>query len=915
MSRLVGGITWIACVVAAVVVAQGGGSTAVAQVAPPTTEDGTCAPLDVAIVLDTSGSMDPAIANVKRGIGSLIDEIERASGGDYRIALIDFGIEVTVHVPFSDQNGDEVRKEIRPLSQDGGDLPEPWDEALETVIDGRSEKDLRIQNGDFSEPFRPQAEKLIVLVTDALPAGVDDSFSQSDFDHAFSEGAAAAESDIRISSLFVPNGNDQGQRAADALETTAEASGGTYFETAENGSNLADGVNLAVSACAEDTDRDGLFDRWEEDGYDADGDGEIDVDLPAMGADPMHKDLFIQVGWMQPDGARPCILFFCPGGADGPHPPSTAALERIVNAYANAPVQNPDGEDGISAHFDAGAFTPDSGIPPDLREPAPLGHEDVAIKGSEPSVEDEDRVFRQLAKRFPQDRRALFTFVAYVHDIETPENGYLGLASAVPGDTVMIAGRRMDDSQKESATLFHELGHTLGLRHGGDDDVNGKPNYLSVMNYDNTFPGGIQIGDKVVIDYSAWDLPDLDERKLDEGAGISDAFEPIDPRQMDPPSEVPLPEGIQARYHCGPLPKDPMTDVPELTDLGVPVDWNCDGDSTDVLRDPVHRYGTSNEPPTLLTSRNDWAGIVFRGGVRGGLESQGEPISDGDEGLTDQAYAAVPKTFEVKLVGPGSVQSDGSAGELSLPFIVENTGTDSDTYSLAATYSDEAGNEPALELPDDVDLAAGDSEWVSVDLELPAGLAEGDRAQVVLAVDSDSSDTAAASAVGDISVGPPAVRATQGGLDVNPDPVDPGADVEVSGSGFGAGAPVTLRIEGNGWDQPASQIADENGEVSFGFAAADEPQRSQIEMVGPTEEGLALMAATPDNLDAADTEAVEYRRLSAEIKVGKASKLRLYVGGGGALLLLLLVAFLIWRRRRKRRAGRNENGTPPATVT
>jgi hypothetical protein len=30
---------------------------------------------------------------------------------------------------------------------------------------------------------------------------------------------------------------------------------------------------------------------------------------------------------------------------------------------------------------------------------------------------------------------------------------------------------------------MHELGHNLGLHHGGDVDDNGKPNYVSVMNY------------------------------------------------------------------------------------------------------------------------------------------------------------------------------------------------------------------------------------------------------------------------------------------------------------------------------------------------------------------------------------------------------------------------------------------------
>jgi hypothetical protein len=35
----------------------------------------------------------------------------------------------------------------------------------------------------------------------------------------------------------------------------------------------------------------------------------------------------------------------------------------------------------------------------------------------------------------------------------------------------------------QAGTLMHELGHNLGLRHGGGDDINRKPNYVSVMNY------------------------------------------------------------------------------------------------------------------------------------------------------------------------------------------------------------------------------------------------------------------------------------------------------------------------------------------------------------------------------------------------------------------------------------------------
>ena len=44
----------------------------------------------------------------------------------------------------------------------------------------------------------------------------------------------------------------------------------------------------------QDSDGDGLLDDWEQNGLDVDGDGTIDVDLPAMGADPLHKDIFLE---------------------------------------------------------------------------------------------------------------------------------------------------------------------------------------------------------------------------------------------------------------------------------------------------------------------------------------------------------------------------------------------------------------------------------------------------------------------------------------------------------------------------------------------------------------------------------------------------------------------------------------------
>jgi probable HAF family extracellular repeat protein len=54
-----------------------------------------------------------------------------------------------------------------------------------------------------------------------------------------------------------------------------------------------------------DTDGDGLCDAWEKYGYTDPNTGKF-VDLPAMGADPMHKDIFVQADYMVLPPATTC---------------------------------------------------------------------------------------------------------------------------------------------------------------------------------------------------------------------------------------------------------------------------------------------------------------------------------------------------------------------------------------------------------------------------------------------------------------------------------------------------------------------------------------------------------------------------------------------------------------------------------
>jgi hypothetical protein len=58
-----------------------------------------------------------------------------------------------------------------------------------------------------------------------------------------------------------------------------------------------------------------------------------------------------------------------------------------------------------------------------------------------------------------------------------------------------------------TGTLLHEFGHTLGFRHGGHEDVNCKPNYLSVMSYSRQFANSPIAGRR--LDYSRAENPVL----------------------------------------------------------------------------------------------------------------------------------------------------------------------------------------------------------------------------------------------------------------------------------------------------------------------------------------------------------------------------------------------------------------------
>ena len=241
-----------------------------------------------------------------------------------------------------------------------------------------------------------------------------------------------------------------------------------------------------------DTDGDGLLDSWETDGIDVNNDGTVDLDLPAMGADPMHKDLFVEVDVME--GSE--FLF--------------DAQIRVQDAFANAPVENPDGTNGINLHI----FVEDGDTIPfdevwDVGDERYIDHfasKDVHL-GTQQEREGGNWDNIQAA------RLKTFRYCSIINDIETAGGRSVGTPA---NDFYMMFGHPDDtDDWKQARRFMHELGHNLNLRHGSAVNTNHKPNYVSVMNYSfREFNNSS--GQRLPIDYSREAMDSLNESSLNE---------------------------------------------------------------------------------------------------------------------------------------------------------------------------------------------------------------------------------------------------------------------------------------------------------------------------------------------------------------------------------------------------------------
>jgi hypothetical protein len=260
-----------------------------------------------------------------------------------------------------------------------------------------------------------------------------------------------------------------------------------------------------------DKDCDGIADVWEDDigpkQYNKTVNGVQEAVVLPSAVNWKHKDILVEIDSMSP------------------HTPTSTAIDLVKTKFSTFGLNNPDGTTGVKIHY-----IRDDTIP----------HRDCINVFSDTdgdATNDFDNIKKHwmgtngerggsLNSDFYLAKRDVYHYVLFIHTIcgdtltsgrgETLGNDFV-VSLGASGWGNVINGHDTGSDEYKGATFMHELGHNLGLLHGGSEDLNCKPNYISVMNYLYQFPTYVP---SRPLDYSRNLIPPLDETSLDERIGI-----------------------------------------------------------------------------------------------------------------------------------------------------------------------------------------------------------------------------------------------------------------------------------------------------------------------------------------------------------------------------------------------------------
>jgi hypothetical protein len=335
-----------------------------------------------------------------------------------------------------------------------------------------------------------------------------------------------------------------------------------------------------VPSGAADADNDGIPDSAEVAGGQFAG-----LDLYTMGARTGQRDIFLEIDYMS--SANEAIK------------PRPETLQKIVAAFAAK---------GFKLHIDAGPNVAGFNLG---NAKSVLAYNSCLDMGSadQGNLKAGCANLYQLKTTSFDLRRSPIFHYAIMGDKAGYYGNIAGLGEIAGNDFyVTLGGLGLTSSgaleknfliNTQASTIMHELGHNLGLGHGGFEDANGKPNYISVMNYMYSQAGippsptganagqrwfiskGLQglslcsttveantCSDSFILDYSSGSSADLNENSLLESELLGRG------------------STVAAAY----------------------IDWNLDGRNTTIR---VSRSIDDNAPLSTLKDHNDWANLVL----------------------------------------------------------------------------------------------------------------------------------------------------------------------------------------------------------------------------------------------------------------------------------------------------------------
>lgn len=198
---------------------------------------------------------------------------------------------------------------------------------------------------------------------------------------------------------------------------------------------------------------------------------------------------------------------------------------------------------------------------------------------------------------FSKARHSVFKHCLFVNQYDGTSSGK---SNGIPGQFFIVANQDWVFNGGDisvGGTFMHELGHTLGLRHGGCDHEHYKPNYLSVMNYAFQTTGLVGSG---MVGYSDYKLPDINEAHINENLGID-------------PSGLTAGTGLGTTlFYWAPNQRN----VIPISKAAI--DFNNNGKlETDISLDLNPDGNVHDKPIAELKGHEDWSGIVYKGGAIG----------------------------------------------------------------------------------------------------------------------------------------------------------------------------------------------------------------------------------------------------------------------------------------------------------